>query len=331
MNRTIAFAALCLITCQIAEGQQETMYMSVLNSRKHRLNASDNPQVGLFVSTDRGQTWTHRGWREYTRMFYTEAGPDGTLWSACGNGVMRSTDGAQSWKIVTDWHVTEVLKVKVDPSHPGTVFAATAYGIIKSSDHGDTWAAHNTGLRHPFTADVLVDRTNSRKIFAATEDGIFQSVDAGNTWSLAGLNGKGVRTIVQDPVHGTTLWAGTEDDGVFLSTDGGTSWMQRISGLSHKTVYAVLIDPKNPDRIFLGTHGGGVYASADGGAQWVQRSDGLTLPVIHTLAMVAGNPETIFAGSLNGGLFQSTDGGVHWTFNSQEEAQVWGLTVGPKR
>jgi photosystem II stability/assembly factor-like uncharacterized protein len=91
------------------------------------------------------------------------------------------------------------------------------------------------------------------------------------------------------------------------------------------------VDPKNSDRIFLGTHGGGVYSSTDGGALWVQRNDGLTMPVIHSLVMLSGSQETIFAGSLNGGLFQSTDGGAHWTFNSQEEAQVWGLTVGAQR
>src|SRR5512133_3885137 len=143
--------------------------MSVLNSRKHRLNAGDNPLVGIFVSTDAGRTWTHRGWREYVRVFYTEAGPDGTLWSACGNGVMRSTDRGESWKITTDWTVTEVLKVKVDPSRPRTVVAATAYGVIRSTDHGESWTSQNTGLRRPFTSDILVDRTNGRRVFVATE------------------------------------------------------------------------------------------------------------------------------------------------------------------
>jgi photosystem II stability/assembly factor-like uncharacterized protein len=322
-----ALAVLALVTSHIAAGQQATIYMSVLNSHAHRLNASDNPLVGIFVSTDTGRTWTHRGWREYVRVFYTEAGSDGSVWSACGNGVMRSLDGAKNWKVVTDWRVTEVLKVKVDPSDPSTVFAATAYGVIKSKDHGDTWTFVNAGLRRPFTADLVVDCADSYRIFAATEEGVFRSTNGGTSWRLAGLNGKGIRTIVQDPVRTKTFWAGTEDDGVFRSTDGGMNWTQRISGLDCRTVYAILIDPGNPDRIFIGTHGGGVYLSMNGGADWVKRSEGLTTPVIHTLVMHPGSQEVIFAGSLNGGLFQSTDGGTHWRCNSQEEAQVWGLSV----
>ena len=51
------------------QARQDTLYMSVLNSRKHRLGALDNPTVGLFVSTDVGTTWLHRGWRGYIRIF----------------------------------------------------------------------------------------------------------------------------------------------------------------------------------------------------------------------------------------------------------------------
>ena len=72
------------------------------------------PVIGLFVSTDAGRTWEHRGWREYIRMFYTEAGPDGVLWSACGNGVLRSKDDGATWRVTTGSDVTEVLRLSVD-------------------------------------------------------------------------------------------------------------------------------------------------------------------------------------------------------------------------
>jgi len=45
------------------------------------------------------------------------------------------------------------------------------------------------------------------------------------------------------------------------------------------------------------------------------------------LCVLPSNPNIVFAGTLNGGLYRSVDGGLNWEFNSQEEGQVWGLSV----
>jgi len=301
--------------------------MTVLNSRKHRLGARDNPTVGLFVSTDAGTSWQHRGWRGYIRTFYSEVGPDGTIWSACGNGVLQSTDNGGRWRIATGWEITEVLKVKVDPSNPAIIYAVTAYGIFKTIDHGKIWYEKNVGFQNPFTSDVLVDRSKNLQLFAATEEGVFRSRDGGDHWLLAGLEGKGIRTIVQDPKDFNKLYVGTEDDGFCLSGDGGNTWNRSNEGLQHRTVYAIAVDGQNSRTIFLGTHGGGVYRSLDGGKNWEQKGVGLKNLDVHSLVTLPSNSQTVFAGTLNGGLYRSTNGGESWEFNSQEEAQVWGLSV----
>jgi photosystem II stability/assembly factor-like uncharacterized protein len=306
--------------------QQDTLYMSVLNSRKHRLGALDNPTVGLFVSTDAGTTWKHRGWTGYIRTFYTEAGSDGMIWSACGNGVFRSSDHGATWRITTGWEITEVLKVKVDPLKPSVVYAATAYGVFKTQDNGESWKEQNVGFLKPFVSDIVIDRTNTRRILAASEDGVYMSTNAGAGWKLTGLRGKGVRTLRQHPSHSKTFFAGTEDDGLFLSSDGGKTWRQSNAGLTQMTVYTIACDRSNANVIYLGTHGGGVYRSADGGKSWKQMIQGLDNLVVHSL-LLPSDPSVVFAGTLNGGLFKSTDRGEHWTFNSQEEGQVWGLWV----
>lgn len=305
--------------------RQDTLYMSVLNSRKHRIGALDNPTVGLFISTDAGVTWHHRGWRGYIRTFYTEAGSDGKVWSACGNGVLRSTDEGATWRITTSWEITEVLKVRVDPTDPSVVYAATAYGVFRTGDSGETWQEKNTGFRKPFVSDIVLDRSNNTRLLAASEDGVYLSTNAGKRWHLAGLSGKGVRTIVQHPNNKGILFAGTEDDGVFVSTDAGKAWKPSNNGLKDLTVYAIACDRSNPDVLYVGTHGGGVYRSTDSGRSWQQKIKGLDNLVVHSLVVSPSNSSVLFAGTLNGGLFRSTDGGEHWNFNSQEEAQVWGL------
>jgi photosystem II stability/assembly factor-like uncharacterized protein len=310
-----------------ALARQDTLYMSILSSRKHRLGALDNPVVGLFISTDAGATWKHKGWTGYIRVFYSEVGSDGVTWSACGNGVLRSTDRGITWRITTGWNITEVLKVKVDPNDPAVVYAATAYGVFRTDDSGETWRERNSGFLKPFVSDVIVDYSNSRRLLAASEDGIYESRDSGTRWKRIGLRDRGVRTILQHPNDKKVFFAGTEDDGVFTSRDGGKTWVAANEGLTNLTVYTIACAPSRGEILYVGTHGGGVFRSRNGGRSWRQAADGLTNQVVHSLVILPSNPSVLFAGTLNGGLFKSTDGGDHWSFNSQEEAQVWGLWV----
>jgi photosystem II stability/assembly factor-like uncharacterized protein len=319
---------IAVLSASVAPGQQKsTLLMSVLNSRQHQWGKDDNPVIGIFLSSDAGVTWQHRGWREYIRTFYTEAGPDGTLWSACGNGVLRSTDGGASWRVTTGWNVTEVLKVKVDPSNSRRVYAATAYGLIASTDRGETWRYRMQGVARRFTSDVCIDRSDPKNLLLATELGVFRSTSAGERWEPTGLSATDTRTIIQHPSHPRVFWAGTEDHGVWRSLDGGRTWSMSNAGLGHLTVYAIAIEqPEGP--LYIGTHGGGVYRSSDNGATWQQCSRGMDILDVHTLAVHPGHPGTVFAGTLNGGLYQSTDRGISWRFNSQPDAQVWGLWWG---
>jgi photosystem II stability/assembly factor-like uncharacterized protein len=310
---------------ELLQARQDTIYMSVLNSRKHRLGARDNPLVGLFVSTDAGATWNHKGWRGYIRTFYTEAGSDGSVWSACGNGVLRSTDDGNTWRITTGWQITEALKVKVDEWKPAVAYAATAYGVFKTENGGETWQEQNNGFLKPFVSDLVIDRQQPANLLAASEDGVYRSTNGGAAWRKTGVDGKGVRTIVQHPTVKNLFFAGTEDDGVFVSTDGGNSWVAMNGGLKQLTVYSIACDRSHADVLYVGTHGGGVYRSSDGGKHWAQKIEGLSNLVVHSILVLPSNPSVLFAGTLNGGVFKSTDGGEHWNFNSQEEAQVWGL------
>jgi len=311
----------------VAPAQKETIYMAVLASIGPRYDADGEPRAGLFVSTDRGNTWQLRGWRDYIRTFYSEEGSDGVIWSACGNGVLRSTDAGDTWRVTTGWEVTEVLKVKAAESDASVVFASTAYGIFRSTDGGETWEKKVNGMQRPYSGDVCIDRTNWRHVVAATEVGVYLSEDGGDNWIAAGLAGKGVRVVVQDPHDANRFWLGTEEDGVFLSVDGGKRWEQRSEGLRDMTVYTLAPHPSKEGWIYLGTFGGGVYMSTDGGAHWEQRSRGLTDLQVHALVLLPSDPRVLLAGTLNDGLFRSTDGGATWHYGTHKNSQVWGLSI----
>lgn len=311
----------------VAVAQREAVYMAVLSSFHPRDKGDTAPAAGLFVSTDQGYSWQHRGWRDYIRNFYSEEGSDGTIWSACGNGVLRSTDAGKTWRITTDWEMTEVLKVKAAETEPSVVFASTAYGIFRSTNKGASWEKKVLGMRRPYSGDVCIDLTNPRHVLAATEEGAYLSKDGGEHWIAAELAVKGVRVVVQDPHDAKRFWIGTEQDGVFCSQDGGQRWEQRSTGLDHKTVYAIAVHPKKQDWLYAGTYGGGVYLTTDGGAQWEKRSQGLTDLQVHAIVVLPSDPRVVLAGTLNKGLFRSTDAGETWQFNSHDDSQVWGLSV----
>ncbi len=325
--RVYLCVALFVLSAEIAAAQRETVYMAILSSFRPAQNPDAGPALGLFVSTDRGSTWQGRGWREYIRTFYCEEGSDGTIWSACGNGVLRSTDNGRRWRVTTGWEVTEVLKVKVAESDPSLVFASTAYGIFRTTDGGETWEKKTGGMRRGFSGDVCIDRADPSRILAATEEGVYLSEDRGEQWTERGLAGKGVRVIVQDPHDAKRFWLGTEEDGVYCSSDGGRHWERESRGLDRSAVYTIALHPRNHDWIYVGTYGRGVFQSTDGGGHWEERSRGLTDREVHSLVVLPSDPRVVLAGTLHRGLFRSTDGGGTWVHLTHDSSQVWGLSV----
>jgi photosystem II stability/assembly factor-like uncharacterized protein len=317
---------LLILVVGTATAQRETVYMAVLSSFQTMRDPYADPGFGLFVSNDGGRTWEHRGWREYIRTFYAEEGRDGKIWSACGNGVLRSTDNGRKWKITTGWEVTEVLKVKAAETDPSLVFASTAYGVFRTTDAGETWEKKSKGIRHPFSGDICIDRTDPRRVLAATEEGVFLSEDRGDQWVRTGLEGKGVRVLMQDLHDAERFWLGTEEDGVFLSTDSGRGWERRSKGLGPFAVYAIALHPRKKGWIFIGTYKG-VFRSTDSGASWEQRTCGLTDLQVHSLLVLSSDSRMLLAGTLNRGLFRSTDGGDSWQHADQDSSQVWGLSA----
>jgi photosystem II stability/assembly factor-like uncharacterized protein len=72
-----------------------------------------------------------------------------------------------------------------------------------------------------------------------------------------------------------------------------------------------------------------VFVSRDGGTTWRQSNRGLQNLDVHALVVLPSDTSVVLAGTLNGGLYRSGDGGATWLFNSQEDSQVYGLSVRP--
>jgi len=197
--------------------------------------------MGVFETENGGDNWIKRmkGMIEVLMVVTIDIDPNQpqTLFAGTSGGVYRSIDGAKMWTKVNNGLVPpdvlkssralSVVKIKIDPHHPNTVYTATLKGLYKTNDAGDSWKRIGESLPDQFLSDLVLDSAQPNVLFVASREGIHQSHDGGNTWQamidgLTNLNIRALAISTQDP---QTLYAGTNLEGLFRSRNGGQSWV----------------------------------------------------------------------------------------------------------
>ena len=114
----------------------------------------------------------------------------------------------------------EILAIHEAPK--GVLFAGTSGGgIFRSTDHGDTWAPVNTGLRFE-PGEGLSIRTFAHKgglIYAGAPDALYASTDGGDTWHQVPIFGKRFVSVSDIMFVGARVYVGTLNRGVWYSDD----------------------------------------------------------------------------------------------------------------
>lgn len=282
----------------------------------------------IFRSTDAGATWVRSSPPSKPRINAIAIDPanPATVYAATdGDGVIKSTDRAVSWRTRTfdqGPFAGYVRALALDPSNPAVLYASTPNGVFKSTDGAESWRGVNRGLRGVDVTQLVVDPSAPGTVYAGSgASGVFKSGDGGETWgpANAGLpasGGSAVMALLLDPTAPRTLYAGTAygvGDGVFKSTDGGASWFVASSDLLGFSVLAMALDPSSPSTLYAATTSG-ISRSTDGGASWTWLTPVRPLTLVRSLAIDPTAPRTIYAGTFSGGggVFKSTDGGSTW-------------------
>lgn len=301
-----------------AESQTRQVYASVLATVDYVVGGA-NPETGLFRGTGDGE-WTHSGWAN-VRAFaidVVEAAGGETIYLAGGNGIHKTADGGEFWRLTTGWTITEVLDVKVSPHDTSLVFCATPYGFYRSSDGGRNWEQRNEGLVHAFLTSIEVHRTDPAVLFAAGESGLYRSSDAGASWQLIAFEDVPVHIVVQSPHDPELLLAGTEDEGLFRSLDGGVTW-QPSRGTAGETYYDIAFSPDDAAVAFAGGYQTDFFRSEDAGETWRRFAIGIDPQfgepgdiTIHSITVHPDASSIVFVGTNDDGIFRSDDGGVNW-------------------
>jgi hypothetical protein len=191
----------------------------------------DNPPgCGLFVSHDRGVTWT----------------------SGSGNELKGK----------------DVLDIIVHPTNSNIIYAALYSDgshnetIYKSIDGGLSWDLNNTGLPKLPVMNLAISVSDPKILFAGLfQGGVYKSTDGGGTWlsSSAGMNPQEVISgIAIDPFDSQLIYASSWMSGVYFSRDGGMSWSEMNTDLPHHTVNVLNLS-KDGSVLYAGIWGDGVY------------------------------------------------------------------------
>ena len=299
---------------------------------------------GVYVSTDGGTTWSHRGLEDthhIGRVLVHPTDPGTVYVAALGHlwgpneerGVFRTRDGGETWdRVLHHDENTGAVELAMDPESPDILYAALyqrrrrAYGfagggpgsgIHRTTDGGDTWTKLGGGLPEGDTGRIGLDvyRGDPRIVYAIVENregGIFRSEDRGLTWRrMSDTNPRPMyySHIHIDPNNDQRLWVlGAR---MYNSEDGGrtfvTDWVEKIHGDHH----ALWIDPADSNHMLVGSDGG-IHFSWDRGRTW-DFANNIALGQFYEIGYDLGTPYTVYGGLQDNGSW----GGPSRTFFRQ--------------
>ncbi len=277
--------------------------------------------------------------------------------SYAGVGIYRSTDGGQSWHLLASAETTRIPRrigaIAIDPmDRQHLLLGGVGYGemgqaedfggLYVSRDGGVTWAREtfvspfnywcHAIVFHPTQAGAVYVTVTAR----GAKNGIYRSQDGGQNWAhlKSGLPnperfGRTSLAISQskpDVIYALAADAVSQYSdlalGVFRSRDGGATW-KNVAGTHFASERqlnygnTIVVHPKDPDVVLCA--GVDLHRSQNGGKDWQQvtrwdaeRGDGDYAHADHHCLVIPDSMSSRVYSANDGGLDLSEDGGTTW-------------------
>ncbi|MEO0351499.1 MAG: glycosyl hydrolase [Cyanobacteria bacterium P01_A01_bin.15] len=263
---------------------------------------------GIFISTDRGNTWTNypqglvkdKQADEFDTHHFSEIAlsdafaVDKTVFLGGFNGLYKSTQGGQGWQAIETLARGAVVAMDVSPNYASdSTLALTTYvgKIMVSRDRGETWQLTMNGVEVPRLNgsfepsyqdprrffDIAFSPTYGRDQTLFTTGlwtKFLRSTNGARSWSLHALSQE-VRglTLLLSPGFDTdkTLYIGNQAGQLFRSTNGGKRFatVANLPWERGNDSPSMVISPGFvTDRTLYTVADTGVYRSTDAGKTW---------------------------------------------------------------
>ncbi len=256
--------------------------------------------VGIFKTTDDGETWTllpstRNSNFQYTNEVYVYKNSDIYASTSTG-GLLRSKDGGQSWEKVLG---TSLSGANSNNFHDfvfnetnQTFYTSNNNSVFKSTtgNRGD-WVSIGTGKPGFPTnlnrIEMAVCPNDPDVIYilgaiGGSASNIFSTSDGGDSWvTRSEPGGAGIDftngqawydlDLAVDPLNCGRLLAGGV--GMLESTNFGISWQGIANGQIHVDHHYIRFDAKKPGRVFYGDDGG-VWMSNNSGNLIINKNIG---------------------------------------------------------
>jgi photosystem II stability/assembly factor-like uncharacterized protein len=242
-----------------------------------------NPERGVYKTADGGGTWERVLFTSdsvgaidlelnpldpdevYAAMWRGERKPwtiiSGMEASGGENGIWKSTDGGQTWRIVTEGLPTGLIgkiDLAVTPADPDRIYALVETtdpdeGLYRSDDRGETWrlASNQSGLMNrPFYyTNVDADPQDAEVVYVNNE-GFYKSTDGGATFQRRSTPHGDNHDMWINP-DDTDIFIQSNDGGANVTLDGGDTWSTQNNQPTAE-LYQVDADDRFPYWLYAG-------------------------------------------------------------------------------
>lgn len=257
------------------------------------------------------------GFPDISRINDITADGDHIFIGTSGDGIVMSSDGGQTWKIVDNYAIEFTTATVFDIEIYGdTILAGTNKGLAISQDKGLNWERINsyegTGSRGSMSSVQMYDGV----IYGVLNDKAIKSADLGQNWVTLGASSpSSFKNIFVDgqsiilTSNDATVNGSPAEGGIYVSNDGGQTFTSsRVSEAEYGSGDqdfndAIIIG----STYFVGTPKG-LYKSIDA-VNWVNVND---------FRGAADNLQvdgTVFYLTVGAALNKSADNGISWEFD----------------